>query len=242
MALKTSLSQHLRAIDAEALRRATEHPFLKSAAEGSLPQEHIVTWLAQDRLYALSYVTFMGQLLAKVPISTGRDRTSTLHWRITDCLINCLDNIRRELKLFEDVAKKHGWIDKLHHTKPTAQTQAYKDLFAGAGQASSTLFRGMVALWATEKCYLLAWTHAKAHLPKQGEQEKQRDVLQDVFIPNWSGEEFVEFVDVLEKLVDEMAQSASEQDVTQAEEQWSQVLWAEESFWPNIAASNRRDA
>jgi thiaminase len=234
MALKTSLSEHLIALDREALRRATEHPFLKSAANGSLPQEHMVTWLAQDRLYALSYVTFMGQLLAKVPVSTGSDRMSTLDWRIADCLINCLDNIRRELRLFENVATEYGWIGKLHHTKPTVQTQAYKDLFAGAGQASSTLFRGMVALWATEKCYLMAWSHAKEHIPKKDNKEIQRGVLQDVFIPNWSSAEFVDFVAVLENLVNEMAQLVSDQDVIQAEEQWLQVLWAEEGFWPGI--------
>lgn len=95
MSQTSKLSQQLVALDHEALRRAIEHPFLKLAAQGRLPQEQLVAWLAQDRLYALSYVTFISQLLSKVPISTAADRVSTLHWRITDCLINCLDNIRR---------------------------------------------------------------------------------------------------------------------------------------------------
>lgn len=102
MTSSLNFSQRLVALDADGLCRATEHPFLKAAATGSLSQEDVVTWLAQDRLYALSYVTFMGQLLSKVPISSGSDRTSSLNWKIADCLINCLDNIRRyALQAFE---------------------------------------------------------------------------------------------------------------------------------------------
>jgi len=219
-------------LDPEALRKATEHDFLKRAAQGDLPQEQLVSWLAQDRLYAISYVSFMGQLLSKVPISSASDRSTTLNWRIADCLINCLDNIRRELRLFEETAEQCGWTEELGGAKPTIHTQVYRDLFAGAGQGSSTLFRGLVTLWATEKCYLLAWSHAKAHLPETS--SSSQDVMQKVFIPNWSSNEFVEFVDVLERLMDEMATEASVEDIDQAEEQWRQVVWAEENFWPPV--------
>lgn len=138
----------------------------------------------------------------------------------------------RELKLFEDTATQHGWIGELGSAKPVIQTKAYKDLFAGAGQPSSTLFKGMVALWATEKCYLLAWTYAKTHLPEQG--ASRHDVMRDIFIPNWSSTEFVAFVEVLENLVDDMADSVTSEDIKDAEEQWRQVLWAEEAFWPAV--------
>jgi thiaminase len=234
MYLKSRLSQHLVSLDSDGLRRATQHPFLARAAQGTLPQEQLIAWLAQDRLYALSYVTFMGQLLSKVPVSSSADRTSTLNWRIVDCLINCLDNIRTELKLFEDTAVKHGWMEQLATSKPSVHTQAYRDLFAGAGQPSATLFRGMVALWATEKCYLLAWSYARKQIPQQESSVKGDDVMQSVFIPNWSSNDFVKFVDILEHLVDEMAQSATQEDIQQAEEQWTQIVWAEEAFWPHV--------
>jgi thiaminase len=140
-----------------------------------------------------------------------------------------LDNIRRELKLFEDVAKQYGWLKELGTAIPNVHTQAYIDLFAGAAQPSSKLFRGIVALWATEKCYLLAWSHAKRHLESQ---KAKSGVMQDVFVPNWSSNEFMEFVNVLEKLVDEMALMITEEDLLVAEGQWRQVVSAEEAFWP----------
>jgi thiaminase len=42
----------------------------------------------------------------------------------------------------------------------------------------------------------------------------------------------MEFVDVLEKLVDEMALMITEEDLLVAEGQWRQVVSAEEAFWP----------
>lgn len=135
--------------------------------------------------------------------------------------------------MFEDTANEYGWLEQLGDAKPSVYTQAYKDLFAGAGQSSSSLFRGMVTLWATEKCYLLAWTHAKAFLPSSNEQTTHKDAMQKIFIPNWSSDEFVGFVDVLEKLINEMASAASQEDMVEAEQQWLQVLWAEENFWPS---------
>ena len=194
------LSQHLLSLDSKALSAATQHPFLRRAAQATLPNQLLLSWLAQDRLYALSYVTFMGQLLAKVHVTSSADRTSTLNWRIVNCLIDCLTNIRAEIKLFEDVGQEHGWIGELGNARPSLQTQAYKDLFAGAGQPSAGLLRGMVTLWATEKCYLLAWSHARDHIPHLNT-SKSNDVMQGTFIPNWSSKEFGEFVGVLEELV-----------------------------------------
>jgi thiaminase len=234
MAMTSSFSQYLVSLNPDGLRKATQHLFLAKAARGTLPQEQLKAWLAQDRLYALSYVTFMGQLLSKVPVSFSADRTSTLNWRITDCLIDCLDNIRTELKLFEDTAAKYGWMEQLGAAQPNVHTQAYRDLFAGAGQPSATLFRGMVALWATEKCYLLAWTHARGQMPTREKPGRGEDIMQDVFIPNWSSDDFVKFVDVLEELVNEMAKAATEEDIEQAKQQWTQIIWAEEAFWPNV--------
>lgn len=227
-----TLTEHLLSISPSQFQAATQHPFLAAAARASLPQKQLVQWLAQDRLYAISYVTFIGQLLSKVAIPTAADRRSTLNWRIANCLIDCLTNIRRELKLFEDTAKENDWTDDLGNAGPDIATQAYKDVFAGAGQPVASLLRGMVTLWATEKCYLAAWTHAKDQM--QSASAGDRSVMQRVFIPNWSSKEFVEFVKVLEDLVDEMGKTARVEDIKEAELAWRQVVWAEEAFWPKV--------
>ena len=109
MAQQQSLTQHLLAFNPAAIREATQHPFLKQAATGTLQSQAAISWLAQDRLYALSYVNFVSALLAKLRIPSSSNRTSTLQWRTADALIDCLVNIKNELQLFEDVAKDQGW-------------------------------------------------------------------------------------------------------------------------------------
>jgi len=229
------LSQHLLSLAPEKLQAATKHPFLLHAATGSLPEKPLKAWLTQDRLYALSYLTFISSLLAKVSIPSTDDRRSTLRWRIASFLIDCLGNIREELALFEDVAKQHGWTEELGRARPNIQTQAYKDLFAGAGQPTSSLLRGLVTLWATEKCYLLAWSYAASKLPA-GVQDGsvQKDVMQSTFIPTFSNKDFAKFVQGLEDLVDELGEEAGPRDLQELEETWNQVLWAEEAFWPEV--------
>jgi len=133
-------------------------------------------------------------------------------------------------------------MEVLGTARPTVQTQAYKDLFAGAGQPAASLLKGMVTLWATEKCYLLAWSYAASQVPKDLG-EKSRDVMQSVFIPNWSSKEFEDFVMVLEELIDDMWRDESRKGngveaqerflgAEGLEEVWRQVLWAEKGFWP----------
>jgi thiaminase len=218
-------------LEPKKLQAATEHIFLHHAATGSLSEKPFKAWLTQDRLYALSYLTFISSLLAKIPIPSTSDRQGTLHWRIASSLIDCLANIREELALFEDVAKKHGWTEELGTARPNIQTQAYKDLFAGAGQPTSSLLRGLVTLWATEKCYLLAWSYAASKVPV-GIEDGQKDVMQSTFIPNFSNQNFVKFVQRLQDLVDELGEHASPNDIQEAEETWNQILWAEAAFWP----------
>lgn len=88
----------------------------------------------------------------------------------------------------------------------------------------------MTVLWATEECYLRSWRFAQSHV-----KEERRDVMQRVFIPNWSSDEFEEFVKAIRVLVDELGQdlARSSKDVKECENAWKQVVWAEEHFWPH---------
>jgi thiaminase len=87
----------------------------------------------------------------------------------------------------------------------------------------------MVTLWATEVCYLKAWSWARDQLVQNGE-----DVMREVFIPNWSSEEFEGFVKRLGNLVDEMGRAAEEEEVRECEEVWEMVVWVEKGFWPDV--------
>jgi thiaminase len=198
-----SLTTHLLQSSEPLLTAATTAPFLAAAATSTLPLAQLRDWLAQDRLYALSYVNFIGDLLARLRLPSSRDREASLQWRIADQLIDCLTNIRRELKLFEDTAEAEGWLEAICDPTPTRATRCYQDLFAGATAQGRPLLVGLVILWASEECYLRAWRFAASRIDR-GDPEQSRDVMQRVFIPNWSSLQFEKFVGNIRALVDEL--------------------------------------
>ena len=228
----TKLTDHLLSHSPDGFNGATQHGWLKLAGSGQLSRSALLAWLTQERLYALNYPTFIGALLSKIHIPSTASRTSTLEWRICNLLIDALTNIRRELAMFEDVLRdEFGWADSGGGEQARQETRAYADVFAGASKASASLLEGMVVLWATEKCYFEAWKYAKS---QRGQSVDDEHVLQKTLIPNWTSDEFEQFVDTIGGLVDELGAEAGGKDWKRAEDAWGQVLWAEEKFWPEV--------
>ncbi|OAL30251.1 hypothetical protein AYO20_08825 [Fonsecaea nubica] len=153
---------------------ATEHPFLRLAGQGKLPKHVLSRWLSQDRLYAQAYIGFIGSLIARVdlPYANVADKSTSLRWRIVNCLSGALQNIHAELRFFADTAAKYG----LELDAPTRAdgmftaeqaTKQYIDLFrAFWTDPSMSLLEGMVVLWATETVYLSAWNYARSFWEK----------------------------------------------------------------------------
>jgi thiaminase len=228
------LTDHLLAQNPDGFKSATNHPWLRLAGTSKLPTPALLAWLTQDRLYIFSYIPFMGNMLSKASIPSTSSREKTLEWRVADCFINALTNVRRELGMFEDVLREHfDW--KEGGEKATKETRAYQDMFAGAGAPNQSIVVGMAALWATEKCYLEAWKYALS-FKKEVPEERRDHVLHTTLIPNWTCDEFEEFVISIGELLDELAADI-DQDGTEwvkCEQVWEQVLWAEENFWPKV--------
>ncbi|GAB7345069.1 hypothetical protein MBLNU457_3477t1 [Dothideomycetes sp. NU457] len=228
------LTTHLLSLSTSAHKTATTHPFLQQAGQNTLPPKLLSSWLRQDRLYALSYVSFIGSLLAKISIPSNVQRAQSIEWRVADLLIDALVNIKREIGLFEDILRKDfGWGGDQDDDRPRTQTKAYTDLFAGAGAANQSVLAGVTALWATEKCYLDAWRFARGHIAGD---VVRGDTMREVLIPNWSSDEFEEFVTRIGGLLDELAkqESVTQADIVKCEDVWKQVLWAEANFWPEM--------
>lgn len=237
-----SLTSHLIHLDEEALKQATQHPFLTASAQAKCPEDKLKAWLGQDRLYQLAYVNFIGSMLSHIPIPASGDRETSLEWRAADLLIDSLTNIRQEMKLFEDTAKAEEWYDEICAVQMERQTRAYQDLFAGATAQGRPLVVGLTVLWATEECYLRAWRFAWGQMPEetkkavQDGEEGAGDVMQRTFIPNWSSAEFEAFVRRIGGLVNRFGGYYDKEswEWGECERAWRQVLWAEREFWPTV--------
>lgn len=104
------LTSWLLASAPQAFKRATTHPFLASAGQGTLPKSTLSQWLSQDRLYAQSYIRFIGLLLAKIrlPLQThNAPGPQSPEAEAVDVLIDALVNIRTELQFFEATAAEY---------------------------------------------------------------------------------------------------------------------------------------
>lgn len=256
-----TLTGHLLSINQDQFTRATQSMFLKSAASGTLPKDVISHWLANDRLYMQGYIRLTGELLRILQLPTkptGSKDAGTTEIQLLDWLVDALVNIRREERFFMDVAERYSLDVDL--TEPDGVTireerkseglKRFEKLFGSltAGGEKDALLpwlEGAVLFWATEKVYFEAWSWAKRQAQGSGskafESDEDSGAMRREFIPNWTNDEFIKFVNTLESLLNEGVQQAVGQDenlgkqiLERAEVTWGQLLDAEEAFWPTI--------
>ncbi|KAI1637327.1 hypothetical protein F4809DRAFT_322950 [Biscogniauxia mediterranea] len=197
--------------------------------------------------------------------SSSGENPHHLPGRILALLQACLSGITQELQLFESAAKAYG-LDLAASGCPTAlgatapepfgpatTTRHYIELFdsfgacaaaraSARGDPAPTLLDGLVVLWATETVYLDAWTYARDQEPESGsdaDADLDGGALRKVFIPNWTSDQFREFVREIRECLD--AYAASQDEVTGevgaagAMTLYKRVLVLEEDFWPMVA-------
>lgn len=244
---RTKLTDILLAASPEQYKAATETPFLRQAGKGRLPKKTLSRWLSQDRLYAETYISFITSLIARValPYAFVSDRSASLRWRIINILTGAFENIRSELDFFTETARKYDlqldlpYDDSDCEFGPNKVTEQYLTLFRSYHHdPSQSLLEGLIVLWATEKCYLQAWTYASTftgsveHKPGN---DPDGDALRDKFIPNWSSDEFAKFVQDLADITDELAErDGALRKVEVYKALWGHVLEIEKGFWPNV--------
>ncbi|KAL4969598.1 putative transcription regulator PAB1642 [Aspergillus stella-maris] len=175
------LTTHLLTLHSSTLKSATTHPFLAHAGTGKLPKTILAQWLSQDRLYAQTYVRFIGLLLSKVQLPTiptaERKKESgecSIQEKIMRVLVDALVNIQVELGFYERTAEEYG-LDLNTVTPgqegqeeeegafgPNEVTRGYIDMFLSSAGEKRALLEGLTVLWATEECYLRAWRYAQS--------------------------------------------------------------------------------
>ncbi|CAI4213464.1 unnamed protein product [Parascedosporium putredinis] len=261
-----TFTEELLATDPDAFRRATQCEFLRAAALGKMSKQVLGSWLANDRLYIHSYIKAIGRLLTILEVpqtvpetaaqaAAERDPASI---RLLDWIVAAMVNIRREEKFFVDVAQRFGiqvnlptradgTVDDAEKLDGLCQYEAlFGSLEAGPGDRLPWL-EGAVLFYATEKCYLEAWSWSKAQLVEQApEQDADGGALRTEFIDNWTCAEFVQFVKDLGSIVDQgiEEQVAAHGEGVRSEllergaKAWATVLAAEEKFWPEMPESS----
>ncbi|KAK0726482.1 hypothetical protein B0T21DRAFT_271828, partial [Apiosordaria backusii] len=109
---------------------------------------------------------------------------------------------------------------------------------------------GAVTFWGTEKVYLEAWSWAREQQEERpnGKEDEDGGALRKEFIPNWSSDEFREFVERLGVLIDQAVQKEIEmvgedgnkqeevkkQILGRVEGKWKTLLEGEKGFWPDV--------
>ncbi|KAE9377211.1 heme oxygenase-like protein [Stipitochalara longipes BDJ] len=236
---KGNLTTHLLALTPASFKTATQTPFLLAAGQGTLPKEVLQQWLAQDRLYAQAYMRFASLLLANIQLP-AKVEAGDVNERLADLVVEALVNIRREMRFFEDVGERYGL--RIEAERVSKGVEGYRELFEGVGrgvEGEGGLLDGVVLLWGTEKCYLEAWRYAKGFERADLEKEDMDGgALRKEFIPNWTSEEFVEFVEKIGGFVDGLWEKVGVEEREKVrrrlEELWKKVLDVERGFWPEI--------
>ncbi|KAL6250278.1 hypothetical protein RBB50_002579 [Rhinocladiella similis] len=242
-----SLTSSLLNSAPQSLYLATQHPFLRQAGLGTLSKETLQRWLSQDRLYAQSYIGFIGALIARVDLPYNvADQSTSLRWRIVNLLSSALENIHRELRFFNDTAEEYGLqleASAIPGGPFTAEpaTKQYIDLFRAFGtDPSMSLLEGLVVLWATETCYLRAWTFAASFMKSSGASaphaDKDGGALRGDFIPNWTSPEFEKFVEDIAEVTNLLAEreDAINRRLDVYTAVWTHILDIEAKFWPSV--------
>ncbi|RDB29883.1 Bifunctional TENA2 protein [Hypsizygus marmoreus] len=254
-----SITQHLGSRTcAPVYSSATRtHPFLISAANGTLTSSTLSFWLAQDRIYAAhAYPRFIGSLISRIPLGQNT-LPSAVSQRILDVLVYALQNVLREVAFFDEVAKKWGLDLDRKERKGTRDYTAEMARVSGTG----IIEEGLLFLWAMEKVswlrsthitkmgavligarcqvYLDAWSNVHEKLLSNASAGRASDEALLSLADNWSSPEFRRFVDDLAQVVDEVYRVLGNDTWEAAEYIWDRVIELEEGFWPKEEEEER---
>ena len=124
------------------------HPFLASAADGTLSNDRLSFWLYQDYIYAAhAYPRFIGSLISHIPFDHPHPCTNHSQ-TILKILVSALENIILEVNFFKDTAKK--WDLDLEKWEERKETRDYTAEMARVA-ATGRIEEGLLFLWAMEK-------------------------------------------------------------------------------------------
>jgi thiaminase len=181
-----------------------DHPFVRAAADGTLPREAFDRWLVEDHHFVVGFRRFLARLVELAPDESARD-----------LLAGAQVPLQAELDLFRAEAEKRG-LDLTAEPGPT--TLGYTSFLLAAPADGWPV--ALTVLYGAEKAYFDAWsvvrTQAEASSPYWS------------FIDNWSSPAFGAWVDELAQLVATLAPSA------EVDRAFHRVVRFELRFWDAV--------
>ncbi|KAH7313632.1 hypothetical protein B0I35DRAFT_435573 [Stachybotrys elegans] len=243
------LTEQLLSNDPSAYISATQSPFLAAAAKGQLPKDVLGQWLANDRMYIHAYIGGLGNLLSFIQLPfKATERNNASPAKLLDWSIDALVNLRDEEQFFLATAAEYGLTIDLAATETKVEgLRRFESMFkniTGSDHILLPWLEAAIIFYATEKCYLDAWSWAKGQMAEVGEASNDADggALRAKFIPQWSSPEFAKFVERLGNIIDEAVEreiaahgeGVKARILRRATVTWHDVLVAEEAFWPKI--------
>ncbi|KAH9872788.1 hypothetical protein J1614_005182 [Plenodomus biglobosus] len=251
-----AVTTHLLSINHQQFLRATRHPFLSRAANGTLPKAIVARWLANDRQYLQGYISTSDHILSLLrsqrKSTTATEGEPDIETRLIGWLESAVKNGEREARFFQEVAETY----KIDIASPPVNDivkleglRRYEILFSTVASQAPHAFipwlEGAILLWATEKAYYDAFSWARQQdgqsSPKNYNNDLDGGAMRREFIPNWSNRDFLMFVEQLERIVNEGVSEAVNCDdekwaevMQRAGVIWQAVLDAEEAFWPDV--------
>ncbi|KAI8578209.1 hypothetical protein K450DRAFT_248674 [Umbelopsis ramanniana AG] len=227
------LTEHLLALDPESYHAATHHRLLIEIGNLEVTPRHLSSWIVEDKFYTGGYVNMLETMLSRLPqtkiTTTGSKDT-------TDSLYNLLffahENIIREANFFQTLLARYNIAsDNVKNMRPL--TKQYTDFQQKVAEESGEgLGKALVLLWAMERVFFDAWSHAKTllkdHLPTENESSHIKTIRE--LVENWSNQEFEQFVDECAKQVDNLSMSDKDK-LAEYERVYHEMLVFEQQFW-----------
>jgi len=162
--------KELRQLFADSWQRATQHPFLTGVRDGTLAQRAFEVWLVQDYHFVRGLLPFQARCLALAPRPDQ------------PVLVRGLGALVEELRWFEEQAARRC-LSLQGPVHPVCR--GYVNFLWAL--SFRPYVAQLVALWALERIYLEAWTHA------QPGAEPYRE-----FVEHWTNPDFRGYVEELE--------------------------------------------
>ncbi|KAG2178303.1 hypothetical protein INT44_001453 [Umbelopsis vinacea] len=227
------LTEHLIALDPKSYHAATHHRFLIEIGKLEVTPRDLSSWIVEDKFYTSGYIHMLETMLSRLLQTKMTTKGST---DPKDGLYSLLsfahENIIREASFFQTLLVRYNIVsDNVKNMRPL--TKQYTDFQQKVAEESDEdLGEALVLLWAMERVFFDAWSHAKTLLKDHPPTEKESSHIKTIreLVENWSSEEFEQFVDKCAKQVNNLAVSDDTR-LAEYERVYREMLVFEQQFW-----------